>query len=62
MTREEIYDKVKAVMVDALGVDEDEVKPESVIRDDLGAESIDFSGHHVSPGKNPSTSKSLAAR
>ena len=42
MTREEIYDKVKAVLVDALGVDEEEVKPESVIRDDLGAESIDF--------------------
>jgi acyl carrier protein len=42
MTREEIYDKVKAVLVDALGVDEEEVKPESVIKDDLGAESIDF--------------------
>jgi acyl carrier protein len=42
MTREEIYDKVKAVLVDALGVDEEEVKPDSVIRDDLGAESIDF--------------------
>ena len=42
MTREEIYDKVKAVLVDALGVDEEEVKPESVIVDDLGAESIDF--------------------
>ena len=39
MTREEIYDKVKAVLVDALGVDEEEVKPDSVIRDDLGAES-----------------------
>ena len=42
MTREEIYDKVKAVLVDALGVDDDEVKPDSVIVDDLGAESIDF--------------------
>src|SRR5918911_2290434 len=42
MTREEIYDKVRAVLVDALGVDEDEVTPEAVIRDDLGAESIDF--------------------
>jgi acyl carrier protein len=42
MTRDEIYTKVQAVLVDALGVDEEEVKPESVIRDDLGAESIDF--------------------
>lgn len=42
MTREEIYDKVKLVLVDALGVDEDEIKPDAVIRDDLGAESIDF--------------------
>ena len=42
MTRDEIYKKVQAVLVDALGVDEDEVKPDAVIRDDLGAESIDF--------------------
>jgi acyl carrier protein len=42
MAREEIYSKVKAVLVDALGVDDDEVTPTSVIRDDLGAESIDF--------------------
>ena len=42
MTHDEIYAKVKDVLVDALGVDEDEVKPDSVIRDDLGAESIDF--------------------
>ena len=42
MPREEIYSKVQAVLVDALGVDEDEVKPDAVIRDDLGAESIDF--------------------
>src|SRR5438309_452754 len=42
MTRDEIYKKVQAVLVDALGVDEDEVTPQAVIRDDLGAESIDF--------------------
>jgi acyl carrier protein len=42
MTSEEIYEKVKAVLVDALGVDDDEVKPESILKDDLGAESIDF--------------------
>ena len=42
MTRDEIYEKVKAVLVDALGVDEEEVTPQSVLRDDLGAESIDY--------------------
>jgi acyl carrier protein len=42
MTHEEIYEKVKAMLVDALGVDEDEVTPDAVLRDDLGAESIDF--------------------
>ena len=41
MTRDEIYDKVKAVLVDALGVDDDEVTPEATLRGDLGAESID---------------------
>jgi acyl carrier protein len=42
MTRDDIYKKVQTVLVDALGVDEDEVTPQAVIRDDLGAESIDF--------------------
>lgn len=42
MTRDEIQTKVTKVLVDALGVDEDEVTPTAVVRDDLGAESIDF--------------------
>jgi acyl carrier protein len=42
MTRDEIYNKVKAVLVDALGVDDDEVTPQATLRGDLGAESIDF--------------------
>lgn len=42
MTRDEIYSKVQGVLVDALGVDEDEVKPTATLRGDLGAESIDF--------------------
>jgi acyl carrier protein len=41
-SREEIYSKVTTVLVDALGVDETEIRPDAVIRDDLGAESIDF--------------------
>lgn len=42
MTRDEILDKVKSTLVDALGVDDDEVTPESTLVGDLGAESIDF--------------------
>src|SRR6266550_1870507 len=42
MSREEIYSKVQGVLVDALGVDEEQVKPTARLRQDLGAESIDF--------------------
>lgn len=42
MTRDEIVEKVQEVLVDALGVDEDEVTPEARLQADLGAESIDF--------------------
>ena len=42
MTRDEIYSKVQGVLVDALGVDEEEVTPQASLRSDLGAESIDF--------------------
>jgi acyl carrier protein len=41
-TRDEIYSKVRESIVDALGVEEDEVAPESSLVGDLGAESIDF--------------------
>ncbi len=40
--REEILAKVKEVLVDALGVDEEEVTETAVLVKDLGAESIDF--------------------
>lgn len=42
MTRDDIFKKVQAALVDALGVDEDEVTPEASLTADLGAESIDF--------------------
>ena len=42
MTRDEIYDKVRDVLVEVLAVDEDEVSPEATLTGDLGAESIDF--------------------
>lgn len=41
-TTDEIYAKVKETLVDALGVDDDEVTPEATLIGDLGAESIDF--------------------
>jgi len=41
-TREEIFDKVQNTLVDALGVDAEEVRGESTLTGDLGAESIDF--------------------
>ncbi len=42
MTRDVIYAKVQTVLVDALGVDDEDVKPTATLRGDLGAESIDF--------------------
>lgn len=36
------FDKVKAIVVEQLGVDENEVKIESTFIDDLGADSLDI--------------------
>ncbi len=41
-SQEEIFDKVRESLVDALGVDDDEVTPQATLRGDLDAESIDF--------------------
>ena len=38
----EIFAKVKEALIDALGVDDDEVTEEATMVGDLGAESIDF--------------------
>ena len=38
----EIFEKVRETLVDALGVDDDEVVPTATLIGDLGAESIDF--------------------
>jgi len=40
--KEETYKKVSEVLIDALGVEDDEVTPEATMIGDLGAESIDF--------------------
>ena len=42
MSQAEVYEKVKETLVEALGVDEEEVTPQAKITSDLGAESIDF--------------------
>jgi len=41
-SREEIFVSVRETLVDALGVDEDEVREDATLTNDLGAESIDF--------------------
>jgi len=42
MNRDEIFQEVQEVLIDALGVDNDEVTAEATLMVDLGAESIDF--------------------
>jgi len=42
VTKEEVFTKVQGALVDALGVDEEEVTPNARLVGDLGAESIDF--------------------
>ena len=37
-----VFEKVKEALVDALGVDDDEVTEDATMVGDLGAESIDF--------------------
>src|SRR5262252_7459056 len=41
-TADEIFAKVRETLVDALGVDDDEVTPEATLVGDLGAEAVDF--------------------
>lgn len=42
MAKEEIFDKLKELVVDQLGVDDDEVTTEATIQEDLGADSLDL--------------------
>jgi acyl carrier protein len=42
ISRDEILQQVREVLVDALGVDDEEVTLEATLMGDLGAESIDF--------------------
>lgn len=42
MSRDGIFNEVKEVLIDALGLDDDEVAESATLMGDLGAESIDF--------------------
>jgi acyl carrier protein len=42
MSRDEIFGQIQEVLVDALGLDDDEVTNKATLMGDLGAESIDF--------------------
>ncbi|NOX57641.1 MAG: acyl carrier protein [Planctomycetes bacterium] len=42
LSRDEIFSRVKSVLIEALGVDDDEVNETATLSDDLGAESIDY--------------------
>lgn len=42
MTKEQVFDKVKGIIVDQLGVSEDDVTSEATFLGDLGADSLDL--------------------
>lgn len=42
MTEQEIFNQIKAIIVDRLGVDEDKVNLETKFQEDLGADSLDI--------------------
>ena len=41
-TREEVYERVKDVLVEQLGVDENEINEEASFQEDLDADSLDL--------------------
>lgn len=42
ISQDEVFQEVRDVLIDALGVDDDEVTTKATLMGDLGAESIDF--------------------
>lgn len=38
----EVFDKVKEIIADQLGIDEDDIVPDAYFIDDLGADSLDI--------------------
>ncbi len=41
MAEQNVYEDVKQVIIERLGVDEEKITPETSFRDDLGADSLD---------------------
>lgn len=41
MDEQEVYEKVKAIIIERLGVDEDKITRETTFQGDLGADSLD---------------------
>lgn len=42
MTEQDVFEQVKSILVERLGVDEERVTPETTFKDDLGADSLDI--------------------
>ena len=42
MTRAEIEEKVKEFMIDELEIDEETLRPDALLKDDLGIDSLDY--------------------
>lgn len=42
VTENDVYQIIRGILIDALGVEEEDVRPEARLTDDLGAESIDY--------------------
>ncbi|MFA5867420.1 MAG: acyl carrier protein [Actinomycetota bacterium] len=42
MDRDQVFEKVKELIVEHLGVNEAQIKPEATFADDLGADSLDI--------------------
>lgn len=41
MSKEELYSRIKAILVDEFEIEEEKIKPEALIGDDLDMDSID---------------------
>ena len=42
MTRQEIEENVRELLIDDLEIDEEKIHPEALLKDDLGIDSLDF--------------------
>ena len=42
MTRQEIEEKVRAVLIDDLEIDEEKIKDDATLKEDMGIDSLDF--------------------